>query len=29
MVKRPRGAAGGAIIEMEHDLEMLDTIWDY
>lgn len=27
-VKRPR-AAGGAIIETEHDLEMLDTIWDY
>jgi serine/threonine protein kinase len=27
-VKRPQGATGGAIVEVEHDLEMLDTIWD-
>ena len=27
-VQRPEGATGGAIIETEHDLEMLDHIWD-
>jgi hypothetical protein len=27
-VRRPEGATGGAIIEAEHDLEMLDHIWD-
>ena len=27
-VQRPEGATGGAIIEVEHDLEMLDHIWD-
>jgi len=27
-VQRPEGATGGAIIEAEHDLEMLDHIWD-
>ncbi|KAF8157793.1 hypothetical protein B0H34DRAFT_844095 [Crassisporium funariophilum] len=27
-VKRPEEATGGAIIEVEHDLEMLDRIWD-
>lgn len=26
-VRRPKGATGGAIIEAEHDLEMLDYIW--
>jgi len=26
-VRRPEGATGGAIIEAEHDLEMLDQIW--
>lgn len=26
-VPRPEGATGGAIIEVEHDLEMLDRIW--
>jgi hypothetical protein len=25
---RPEGATGGAIIEAEHDLKMLDHIWD-
>ena len=28
-VKRPEGATGGAIVEVEHDLEMLNYIWDY
>ena len=28
-VQRPEGAIGGAVIEAEHDLEMLDHIWDY
>ena len=27
-VWRPEGATGGAIIEAEHDLEMVDHIWD-
>jgi hypothetical protein len=27
-VKRPEGVTGGAVIEVEHDLEMLDHIWD-
>ena len=27
-VQRPEGATGGAVIEAEHDLEMLDHIWD-
>ena len=27
-VQRPEGATGGAIIEAEHDLEMLDHVWD-
>jgi RIO-like serine/threonine protein kinase len=27
-VQRPEGATGGAVIEVEHDLEMLDHIWD-
>jgi hypothetical protein len=27
-VQRPEGATGGAVIEAEHDLEMLDRIWD-
>lgn len=27
-VKRPEGATGGAVIEVGHDLEMLDHIWD-
>ena len=27
-VQRPEGATGGAVIEAEHDLEMLDYIWD-
>ncbi len=27
-VKRPEGATGGAIVEVEHDLEMLNYIWD-
>ncbi|KXN90928.1 hypothetical protein AN958_03203 [Leucoagaricus sp. SymC.cos] len=27
-VWRPEGATGGAVIEVEHDLEMLDHIWD-
>ena len=27
-VKRPEGAMGGAIVEVEHDLEMLNYIWD-
>ena len=27
-VQRPEGATGGAIIEVEHDLKMLDHIWD-
>jgi hypothetical protein len=27
-VQRPEGATGGAIIKAEHDLEMLDHIWD-
>ncbi|KDR71093.1 hypothetical protein GALMADRAFT_144169 [Galerina marginata CBS 339.88] len=26
-VKRPEGAIGGAVIEVEHDLEMLEYIW--
>jgi serine/threonine protein kinase len=26
-VKRPEGATGGAIVEVEHDLEMLNNIW--
>ena len=28
-VQRPKGAIGGAVIEVEHDLEMLDHIWDF
>jgi hypothetical protein len=28
-VQRPEGATGGAVIEAEHDLEMLDHIWHY
>jgi len=27
-VKQPEGATGGAIVEVEHDLEMLNYIWD-
>jgi len=27
-VQRPEGATGGAVIEVEHDLKMLDYIWD-
>ena len=27
-VQQPEGATGGAIIEKEHDVEMLDRIWD-
>ncbi|KAJ3499972.1 hypothetical protein NLJ89_g9993 [Agrocybe chaxingu] len=27
-VQRPEGATGGAVVEVEHDLEMLDHIWD-
>lgn len=27
-VRQPEGAAGGTIIEAEHDLEMLERIWD-
>ncbi|KAF8885864.1 hypothetical protein CPB84DRAFT_1554516 [Gymnopilus junonius] len=27
-VERPEGAIGGALMEVEHDLEMLDNIWN-
>ena len=27
-VKRPEGATGGAVVEVGHDLEMLNYIWD-
>ena len=27
-VKRPEGATGGAVVEVEHDLEMLNYVWD-
>jgi hypothetical protein len=27
-VNRPKGATGGALVEVEHDLEMLNYIWD-
>ena len=27
-VKRPEGVMGGAVMEVEHDLEMLNYLWD-
>ena len=27
-VKRPEGAMGGGVVEVEHDLEMLNYVWD-